>query len=493
MLPSQEKFILSQYTGLYDLIIPQDNPLRQIKDLVDFSFVYQELKKNYCTDNGATAESPIRMFKYLFLKRFYDLSDRGVTERAMYDMSFKYFLDLAPEAQVIDYSTLSVFRRKRLKNMDLLDILIKKTVKMAVDKGLIKSRTIIIDATHTTSRSNPIPALDYLRLRSKQLRKNIYSVCKDVDKVKLEMPEKNDTDDIKKEIDYSNMLADYVEKDPTLLSSPAVNEELNKLKETIDDIEDHFTISADKDARVGHKSSEDSFLGYKTHLAMTDERIITAATVTSGEKPDGPELKGLVEKSRENLGGTDKVDTVLADGAYSGNDNLKLAHDKESGFELISRTNPMLHKGENREEDGFELNKDAGMYTCPAGHLAKSKRILHFKEKGKGNDRISFMFDPEKCKVCKLKDTCMKPGAKTRTYSISIKTDDQKQQMEFEKTDAFKAKARQRYKIEAKNAELKNIYGYDTAISYGLHNMQLQGAMTIFVANIMRIVRMTKK
>lgn len=39
--------------------------------------------------------------------------------------------------------------------------------------------------------------------------------------------------------------------------------------------------------------------GYKTHIAMSDERIITAATVTSGEKGDGPQLKELVEQSRK--------------------------------------------------------------------------------------------------------------------------------------------------------------------------------------------------
>ena len=40
---------------------------------------------------------PIRMFKYLLLKSIYDLSDVDVVERSKYDMSFKYFLDMAPE------------------------------------------------------------------------------------------------------------------------------------------------------------------------------------------------------------------------------------------------------------------------------------------------------------------------------------------------------------------------------------------------------------
>ena len=68
MLQQQQTISFSDYSSLYDLIIPKDNLLRQINDLVDFSFVYQELQDKYCHDNGRTAESPIRMFKYLLLK-----------------------------------------------------------------------------------------------------------------------------------------------------------------------------------------------------------------------------------------------------------------------------------------------------------------------------------------------------------------------------------------------------------------------------------------
>ena len=52
------------------------------------------------------------------------------------------------------------------------------------------------------------------------------------------------------------------------------------------------------------------------------------------------------------------------------------------------------------------------------------------------------------------------------------------------------SKARERYKIEAKNAELKHVFGYDRAESYGLYSMQMQGAITIFAANIKRILKL---
>ena len=54
--------------------------------------------------------------------------------------------------------------------------------------------------------------------------------------------------------------------------------------------------SKDEDAKTGHKAKDSSFFGYKTHIGMTPERIITAATVTSGDKPDGQNWKNLSGK-----------------------------------------------------------------------------------------------------------------------------------------------------------------------------------------------------
>ena len=48
MLSQEQELILSEYSGLYDIVVPQDNLLRRINTLVDFSFVYQELVDKYC-------------------------------------------------------------------------------------------------------------------------------------------------------------------------------------------------------------------------------------------------------------------------------------------------------------------------------------------------------------------------------------------------------------------------------------------------------------
>jgi len=89
-----------------------------------------------------------------------------------------------------------------------------------------------------------------------------------------------------------------------------------------------------------------------------------------------------------------------------------------------------------------------------------------------------------------LREGCYKSGAKTKTYSVSIKSDTHLGQMAFQETEQYKAGIKHRYKIEAKNSELKNVHGYDRAIAYGIENMQMQGALAIFTVNLKRIIKL---
>ncbi len=417
----------------------------------------------------------------MLLKTIYDVSDVDVVERSRYDMSFKYFLEMTPEESVINSSSLTKFRKLRLKDTDLLNLLINKTVTIAVEKGIIRSKSIIVDATHTLSRSNPFSAIEVLRERSKILRKTIYSFD---EQWKGLMPEKNNDNDLEKELSYCKTLENLIENEPSISFIPAVSEKLNLLKETVEDTQENFILSKDTDAKTGHKSADSSFFGYKTHLAMTEERIITAAVVTSGEKGDGPELPKLLEISQQN---GIAVDTIIGDAAYSGKENLSLSGNQN--IKVIAKLNPAITQGCRKEEDKFDYNKDADMFVCPAGHIAIRKACQGKKNVGT-NQVNTYYFDVEKCKSCPLKNGRYKDGAKTKTYSVSIKSDLHQEQMNFQETDYYLEKSKHRYKIEAKNSELKNVHGYGRAIAYGINNMQMQGAMAIFTVNLKRIIKL---
>lgn len=481
MLAQQQKIQLSTYSGLYNLIVPQDNLLRKINELIDFSFIHDELVNKYCSNNGRNAESPIRMFKYLLLKTIYDVSDVDIVERSRFDMSFKYFLDMTPEEGVINPSSLTKFRKLRLKDTDLLNLLIGKTVSIAIEKGIIRSKSIIVDATHSLSRSNPLSPIEVLKERARQLRKVVYSTDENW---KERMPKKNEDNDLEHELSYCGKLEKEIESDEVLRSIPKVKEKLNLLKETIEDTLDHYTLSKDPDARTGHKTADSSFFGFKTHIAMTEERIITAAVVTSGEKGDGPELPALLKASQEN---GIEVNTIIGDAAYAGKENLELASGQD--IKIVAKMNPSITQGFRKQENTFDYNKDAEMFVCPSGHMAIRKARQGKKDYGT-NQTDTYYFDVEKCKICSFKNGCYKPDAKTKSYSVSIKSDKHLEQMTFQQTDYFKEKAKHRYKIEAKNSELKNIHGYGRASSYGIENMEMQGALAIFTVNLKRIFKL---
>ncbi len=256
MFQPQISFAFSPYTALYDLIVPKDKMLRQINELVDFSFVYDELKSNYCLDNGRNAIDPVRMFKYLLLKAIFELSDADLVERSQDDMSIKYFLQMAPEEPVIDSSSLTKFRKLRLKDMNLLDLLIGKTVELAHAQGILKSTSIIVDATHTKARYNQKSPREILQDRFRKLRKAIYTID---ESLKSKLPAKNAVDTLEAEIDYCQKLIETTENKLGIPLLPKITEPLNLLKETVEDDAQQLRISEDQDARVGHKSADTSF------------------------------------------------------------------------------------------------------------------------------------------------------------------------------------------------------------------------------------------
>lgn len=57
---------------------------------------------------------------------------------------------------------------------DILEEMLKETIQQALEKGLIKSGTIIVDSTHTNASVRAKSPTQILRDMSRQLRKEIY-------------------------------------------------------------------------------------------------------------------------------------------------------------------------------------------------------------------------------------------------------------------------------------------------------------------------------
>jgi len=482
MLRENVQMKMSQYKSLYDIIVPKGNLLRKIKENIDFSFVNPMLKEQYCEKFGRPAAEPEMMFKLMFLKKLYDLSDVKLVQNAHVNMAYKYLLDLNPEDGMIDSSLMTKFRKTRITE-DILEEMLKETIRQAIEKGIIKSNTIIIDSTHTEAAARPKSVTQVLRDLSKQLRKEIYKTMYDLSK---EFPEKPcETAELSEELEYTRKLLESTEKGILECDNKTIKKIHYRIKELLDtDRIREIRSKTDEDARFGHKTPTKTFFGYKNHIAMTEERIITGIKVTSGEAPDGKHLETLVEKSKKN---GIAVKVVVGDMAYVSKDNLKYCGDE---IMLIAKSNPVIAGLDSPKNDGFEYNKDAETMQCPAGELAMR---TDKKELESGNTFYRYTFSKMKCKKCPLKDTCPAVRKYENTYCVTVLNEQYKARLEFERTKDFSRRLSVRYRIEEKNGELKQAHGLGKSDSRGLTAMQLQTYFTAFTVNIKRIVKLVER
>ena len=140
MLQSAKQMTVSFHAELYKLI-PEDNQLRKIHELV---------RSSYCEYYGRSANEPELLFRLLFLQVLYNLSDDRIIEDAQVNLAYKWFLGLNPEDKLPDPSQLSRFRNHRL-GAGTVDEVLKSVVRQSIEKGLVKSKSIIIDSTYAGS------------------------------------------------------------------------------------------------------------------------------------------------------------------------------------------------------------------------------------------------------------------------------------------------------------------------------------------------------
>ncbi len=259
MLENKYKQItISEHISLYDKIIPQNHFLRKLKENIDFSFVNKLVEKEYSQKFGRPAKEPEMMYKLLFLEIKDMLSDREVISRANTDMAYKYFLDLNPEDDVPSYSLLSIFRNTKIKDEAILEEMLQETVKQAIEKGIIKSNSIIVDAAHTNSKNSPKTPTQILRELSKNLRKEIYRTKPELKEVFPTKPEETAT--LEEEIEYTKKLMENLKDKITDTTNEKIKKRYEKVKNMLEDNKIKEIQSAvDEDAKKGYKSEDNDF------------------------------------------------------------------------------------------------------------------------------------------------------------------------------------------------------------------------------------------
>ncbi len=475
------------FSVLYDRI-PKDHLLKRIASAVDFSFINELMADSYCASFGRPAKEPELMAKLCILERLYNLSDVKVIEEANCNLAYLWFLGLNPDDPLPDPSLLAKFRTQRLKDISLDEIL-SEIVRQCVEKGIIKGTTLAIDTTHTEANCRKQVPERIL----KHLAAKVFAALEADHNGKL--PEGIDTNipdykGIEDHKEAKQVMKEYLEKTVETAEPFAgfnTREIIKEIKEILSDekfiLQKGLRSLVDPDARVGYKSRKESFFGYKTEYTMiTDERIITAVDVHSGEYVDGTGFHDLLERTGKT--GV-KVEEVTGDKAYFRKDILDELEQKK--IESIIPVNASTYKV---DEDFFSYNKDSDEWFCRMGNRTVKKDRKSRKKDGKPYRILVYTFDKEGCKSCPHREECMGRASGGKRFEISENTPAYYQESQRQKRPEFLEKYKKRAAEEWKNAEMKRFHGLARARGWGLRSMAFQAKFTAIAVNLKRIANL---
>jgi transposase len=475
---------LSFFSLLYDKI-PETHLLKRIKKAVDFSFINDLLADSYCKNNGRPAKEPEMMMKLLFLQYIYGLSDVKVIEEATYNLAYLWFLGLNPEEKLPDPSLLAKFRKQRLREFSLDDI-ITEIVGQCVENGIIKSGSISIDTTHVeanTIKKVPERIMKHLAKRIfNGLENDLGAIPTEID---IKIPDYKKIADHQQAKQTMKKYLEGVMEKAALLGKEKTAAAIAEATEILSDerfiMQKGLRSFVDKDARVGSKSKTSQFFGYKDEYIMTtDERIITAVEIHSGEYVDGAGFDTLLERTKD--AGITPAE-VYGDKAYFRKDILDTI--KENQAEAYIPVSASAYK---IDEEMYSYNKDSDEWFCFMGnHTVKKERITQ-KRRGEDYSFLSYTFDKKQCVNCPHRIKCFgKHKGKARKFRVSLNAAEFYEISQAQKAELFLEKYKKRAAHEWKNGEMKRFHGLARARGYGLKAVSTQAKLTAIAVNLKRI------
>jgi IS5 family transposase len=486
---------------LYDRIVPIDHLLRRINEVVDFSFAAEILKDRYNPAIGRPAEDPEFLLRLCLLQYLYGDSDRQVVENTRLNLAYKYFLGLAVDAEVPDYTTVSYFRAQRLGEEKFRQVF-DRVAQQCIDKGLVKGKRQIIDST-------PVIANISLSSLSGLVRKCRENVLKTVAKQDSKIAEKlgakelqkagtvkfdSTGEALQKEIGAAGELLDSVTtelKVKKIKPTEELQKDLSLLEKAVADRGEHakdkLISPVDPDARTGKKAGT-TWPGYKAHIVMEEESgIITGVETTPANATDGSQLQPLLEEQEEvhSL----RPQELTADKAYDWGENLEsLAINKTiANIALTKQVNP--RSAGYFTVDDFLYDPENIKLMCPAGHISTNryKEILNGYPPNKPG--YAFQFRASLCNDCPLKAKCVKNSEGRRVY-ISYYEPYFRMARKRLATEEGKQAYHNRYKIEQKVADLTRYCGLRRCRYRGLERAEIHTLLATTVCNIKRMVKL---
>jgi transposase len=427
---------LFYYFRLQDQV-PENHLLRLIEKHISFEFVRERLKDSY-SETGRPSIDPELLLRILLIGYLYGVtSERKLVEELRMHLAWRWFTGLGFDQEIPHHSTFSKNRHGRFQESKLFEQLFEEIVRQCMEVGLVQGKHLSVDGSFVeanAAKESRIPREQLVEAAQVKHTVRQYLV----------------------ELEQQNPVEEPVhEQDQVSTTDP----------------DSTYATKGGTPARMGY---------YDNYLVDNHSCVIVGVQATAARMSQETVAAQDMLTRFAQWQGREPV-SVAADTTYGNGEFLQWLADRS--ITPYMRTRDSIHRKNSPfyGPEHFTYEPENDRYICPAG------QPLNYGGRSHRNRSWTYIGTRTRCGACPQRPQCT--SAAFRCLVIHQNEPARQRARQLANTEEFAKAQRQRKKVEALFAELKNQIGLRRLRLRRLKFVREQFFLAAVAQNIKRLVR----
>jgi transposase len=417
--------------------VPETHLLRLIEKHISFAFVRERLKESY-SETGRPSIDPELLLRILLIGYLYGItSDRKLVEELRMHLAWRWFTGLGFDQEIPHHSTFSKNRHGRFQESKLFEELFEQIVLQCVEVGLVQGKHLSVDGSFVEAN-----AAKESRIPREQLAEAA-QVSQTVRQYLVELEQQNPTE----EPVHEQKLVSSTDPDATYATKGGTPARLGYYDNYL--VDNHSCVIVGVQATAARMSQE----------TVAAQDMIARFTQWQGREPE----------------------SVAADTTYGNGVFLQWLADRS--ITPYMRTRDSIHRKNSPfyGPERFTYQPESNTYRCPAGEQ------LNYVGLNVRNRAHAFIGSGKRCGACSQKAQCT--SGRYKYLAVHMDETARQRARALVNTPEFAKAQRERKKVEALFAELKNQIGLRRLRLRRLRFVREQFFLAAAAQNLKRLVR----
>ena len=417
--------------------VPETHLLRLIDKHISFEFVRERLKASY-SDTGRPSIDPELLLRILLIGYLYGIcSERKLVEELRMHLAWRWFTGLGFDQEIPHHSTFSKNRHGRFQESKLFEQLFEQIVKQCVEVGLVQGKDLSVDGSFVEANA-----------------------CKE-----SRIPREQ--------------LAEAAQVNQTVRQYLVDLEQQNPVEEPVHQQEQVSTT--DPDSTYATKGGTPARLGYYDNYLVDNQSCVIVGVQATAARMSQETVAAQDMLTRFARWQGRAPESVAADTTYGNGEFLQWLADRNVIAYMRTRDSALRKNNPGYGPERFTYQPESNSYRCPAGEQ------LNYVGLNVRNRAHAYIGSAKRCGACSQKAQCT--SGRYKYLAIHMHESVRQRARELAQTPEFAKAQRQRKKVEALFAELKNQIGLRRLRLRRMKFVREQFWLAATVQNIKRLVR----